>query len=289
MNLNDVRNTSLRNWFCPYHQRKNAPKNLTCPIYFCAAGANLGISSSKPTNHQTLTPHHSLQVSGMVSQMAHVTLVHLGRWANISEISLMFWDTGRNESQAILTKKMKTCQLILQEKKKYTWPPFHLGNLHPFRWQGAAAMMVMNMVYWMKAAPRPLAGFLRFADPKTLRSWEILNPWISQILLEEITANTAENQHVYLELFRKKMTCRAGFWSVLEANPSGIKKKKREAPKKQGRRKENQTNPIHSSTWSANGLLTIWANPSQCPFTFSNVSCCKNHLTSTSSKSWNNI
>lgn len=106
-------------------------------------------------------------------------------------------------------------------------------------------MMVMNMVYWMKAAPRPLAGFLRFADPKTLRSWEILNPWISQILLEEITANTAENQHVYLELFRKKMTCRAGFWSVLEANPSGIKKKKRSTKKTRSKeRKPNKSHPL---------------------------------------------
>ena len=59
---------------------------------------------------------------------------------------------------------------------------------------------------------------------KTLQSGEKLNPWISQKPLEEMTANTAENQHVYLEFFRKKMTCRAGFWSVLEANPSGIKK-----------------------------------------------------------------
>lgn len=93
-------------------------KNLACPIYFCAAGANLGISSSRPTNHQTLTPHHSLQVSGMVSQMAHVTLVHLGRWANISEIFLIFWDTGRNESHFVLTKKKRKEPASLFYKRK---------------------------------------------------------------------------------------------------------------------------------------------------------------------------
>ena len=108
-------------------------KNLTCPIYFCAAGANLGISSSKPTNHQTLTPHHSLQVSGMVSQMAHVTLVHLGRWANISEISLMFWDTGRNESQAILTKKNENLPAYFTREKKIYMASIPSGKSAPFQ------------------------------------------------------------------------------------------------------------------------------------------------------------
>lgn len=139
-----------------------------------------------------------------------------------------------------------------------------IWEIYPFRWQGAAAMMVMNMVYWMKAAPRPLAGFLRFAEVESM----------------DIPGTLGRNDGKHCRkpaclpwIFPKKMTCRAGFSVRKEANPSGIKKK-REAPKKQ-RSKERKPNKSHPkiSTWSANGLLTIWANPSQCPFTFSKVSC----------------
>lgn len=59
-------------------------------------------------------------------------------------------------------------------------------------------------------------------------SWGLLrlNPWISQVPLEEMTANTAENRHVYLEFFRKKWRAELGFLSEKKRILLGLKKKR---------------------------------------------------------------
>lgn len=84
-------------------------------------------------------------------------------------------------------------------------------------------------------------------------------------------------------LFRKKMTCRAGFWSVLEANPSGIKK--REAPKNKVEGKKTKQTP---SILPCGAQMDSWQFGRTLPSVHSH-SQRSNHLTSTSSKSWNNI
>ena len=270
-------------------------KNLASPIYFCAAGENLGGSSSKPTNHQTLTPT-SLQASGMVSQMAHVTLVNLGwfngRVCHSIEIGQHLWNLagalGYWERISIYTHEKSHLIATCEKTKKMA--SFHLDFYPP---QVTPARNLCYQQPFRMARCRSHNGdehgvLDEGCSPTTGRipeSWErsaselgSLNPWISWIpWFGRNAGKTGENRQLYLELF-EKMTCRAGFFLRKEANPCGIKKKEKDKKSRWKERKHKQ-NP---------SIIPIGAH-SHCPFTFSKVDFCKNHLTSTSSKCWNKI
>ncbi len=258
MNLNNKRNRSLRNWCLPDHQQKNAQNPCLSHLLLCCGWKLRGffIQTNKPSN---LDPNISPSFrNGLANGTCHLGQRGTVQWTSLPlhwnwPTSLKSgWCSGILGTNLNLSprKKPPHCNMWKNKKKwphsiwiftphKSHQPEIFVTN-NPFGWQGAAAIMVMNMVYWMKAAPRPLAGFLSFEN-EMLQSWEA---WIHEYPgypgLEEMLAKLEKIVSCTLHVSKK--------WRA-ELDVSSEKKRilvglKKRSTKNQGGRKEN-TNKTH--------------------------------------------